>query len=117
MSQPDPTTTVLETSIVGDIVMETGMFVVDYTDVNIYDMFLRKHLPFSNKFSEIQNVQCQLGGVSFAKNGVPIPIHAHHTTDFLYDGEGCNLYLRFDNGNVPNSGLVSGFYQVVGRLA
>lgn len=86
------------------------MFVVDHTDENVYGMFLKKHLTFVNTFTEIANMQTQLGGVTF--NTI---IHSHHTTDFFYGGAGCNLYLRFET--IPTSGLVSGFYQVIGKTA
>lgn len=101
-----------QTIQLGDgIVMECGMFVVSSSDENIYNMFLKKHLPFINTFTEVINVQCQLGGTTL--NQI---IQSTHTTDFVYGGAGCNFYLRFDNYKVPTSGHVSGFYQVIGRI-
>jgi hypothetical protein len=105
MNQPDPVTIELNNGYV----MECGMFIINHTDENIYNMFIKKHLAFVNIFSEIVNVQCQLGGTTFNQT-----THSLHTTDFFYDGAGCNLYLRFET--IPTDGLCSGFYQVVGKL-
>lgn len=103
--QPDPITIPLQNGYS----MECGMFVISHTDENVYGMFLKKHLAFVNTFSEIANVQCQLGGTTFNQT-----THSLHTTDFIYNGSGCNLYLRFET--IPTTGLVSGFYQVIGKI-